>query len=80
MATGYTAPLRDIRFVLEEMIGLDSLASLEGLDSLTPDLVNQVLDEMHQQLQLITFGGAGSCIEYPVDTLQRSLVICVCFD
>jgi len=45
MATGYTAPLRDMRFVLEEMIGLDSLAALEGLDTLTPDLVNQVLDE-----------------------------------
>ena len=45
MATGYTAPIRDMRFVLEEMIGIDSLAALEGLDSLTPDLVNQVLDE-----------------------------------
>ena len=45
MATGYTAPLRDMRFVLEEMIGIDKLAELEGLDSLTPDLVNQVLDE-----------------------------------
>ena len=45
MATGYTAPLRDMRFMLEEIIGIDSLAALEGLDSLTPDLVNQVLDE-----------------------------------
>jgi 3-(methylthio)propanoyl-CoA dehydrogenase len=45
MATGYTAPLRDMRFVLEEVMGLDSLSKLDGLDQLTPDLVGQVLDE-----------------------------------
>ena len=41
----YAAPLEDIRFALEEVVGLDKLAELDGLDSLTPDLVNQVLDE-----------------------------------
>ncbi|MDP7172958.1 MAG: acyl-CoA dehydrogenase [Alphaproteobacteria bacterium] len=45
MATGYTAPLRDMRFVLEEVIGLDALSKLDGLEQLTPILVGQVLDE-----------------------------------
>ena len=45
MATGYTAPLRDMRFVLDEMIGIEGLAALDGLDQLSPDLVTQVLDE-----------------------------------
>ena len=45
MATGYTAPLKDMRFVLDEMIGLGALAELDGLEALTPDLVSQVLEE-----------------------------------
>ncbi|MFP6758379.1 MAG: acyl-CoA dehydrogenase [Alphaproteobacteria bacterium] len=45
MATGYTAPLKDMRFVLDEMIGLEGLAALDGLEALTPDLVSQVLEE-----------------------------------
>ncbi len=45
MATGYTAPLDDMRFVLEDMVGLQGLAALDGLDSLTADFVAQVLDE-----------------------------------
>ena len=45
MATGYTAPLKDMRFVLDEMIGLGALAKLDGLEALTPDLVSQVLEE-----------------------------------
>ena len=45
MATGYTAPIEDMRFVLEDMVGLQGLAALDGLDSLTADFVAQVLDE-----------------------------------
>ena len=45
MATGYAAPIDDMRFVLEDMVGLQGLAELDGLDSLTADFVGQVLDE-----------------------------------
>ena len=45
MATGYAAPIDDMRFVLEDMVGLQGLAGLDGLDSLTADFVGQVLDE-----------------------------------
>ena len=45
MATGYTAPLKDMRFVLDELIGIGTFSELEGLDAVTPDLVNQVLEE-----------------------------------
>ena len=45
MATGYTAPIADMRFVLEDMVGLQGLAELDGLDSLTADFVGQALDE-----------------------------------
>ncbi len=45
MATGYTAPIDDMRFVLEDMVGLQGLAALDGLDSLSGDFVAQVLDE-----------------------------------
>ncbi|MEE8533912.1 MAG: acyl-CoA dehydrogenase [Alphaproteobacteria bacterium] len=43
--TGYTAPLRDMRFVLHEVVGLDEVARLPGCEEATPDLVDQVLEE-----------------------------------
>jgi alkylation response protein AidB-like acyl-CoA dehydrogenase len=41
----YTAPLRDMRFVLHELIGTDSLTSLPGCAELTPDLTDPILEE-----------------------------------
>ncbi len=41
----YTAPLRDMRFVLDELIGLDSIAALPGYGEATPELVGSALEE-----------------------------------
>ncbi len=41
----YNAPLRDMRFVLAELIGLDRVAALPGCESISPELVDAVLDE-----------------------------------
>lgn len=41
----YAAPLRDMRFVLRELIGFDRIAALPGCESVTPELVDAVLDE-----------------------------------
>ncbi len=41
----YNAPLRDMRFVLTELIGLDRVAALPGCESIGPELVDAVLDE-----------------------------------
>lgn len=41
----YTAPLRDMRFVLHELHECASLTHLTGLEEATPDLVNSVLEE-----------------------------------
>ncbi len=43
--TGYTAPLRDMRFVLEELIGLDTVTALPGFGDLDRDTVAAILDE-----------------------------------
>jgi alkylation response protein AidB-like acyl-CoA dehydrogenase len=43
--TAYAAPLRDMQFVLEELIGLDGTMALPGCDHVTPDLVRAVLGE-----------------------------------
>ncbi len=40
----YAAPVRDLRFVLEEMLAHRSLA-LPGFEEATPDLVEAVLEE-----------------------------------
>jgi len=41
----YTAPLRDMRFVLHELFDSSRLAELPGLEEMTPDVLNTVLDE-----------------------------------
>ena len=41
----YTAPLADMRFVLDEMAGLPEIAALPGCEQAAPDLVDAVLDE-----------------------------------
>ena len=41
----YSAPLRDMQFVLEEVIGLDQVATLPGYEAVSDDLVRAVLAE-----------------------------------
>ncbi len=41
----YTPPLRDARFVLTHLVDFEALAELEGLEPVTPDLVEAILDE-----------------------------------
>ncbi len=41
----YTAPLRDMRFVLNEVAGLGEVAALPGYEAATPDSIDAVLGE-----------------------------------
>jgi alkylation response protein AidB-like acyl-CoA dehydrogenase len=41
----YQAPLRELRFVLDELLGTQSLAGLRGLEDYSPELAEQVLGE-----------------------------------
>ena len=43
--TEYAAPLRDMQFVIEELVGLSTVNTLPGLDWVTEDLVRAVLNE-----------------------------------
>lgn len=43
--TSYNAPIRDMRFTLTHVVGLDQVATLPGFDVVTPDLADQVLEE-----------------------------------
>ncbi len=43
--TAYRAPLEDIRFVLSEIVALERLAALPGLEDATADVIVQVLEE-----------------------------------
>ncbi|HET9019501.1 MAG TPA: acyl-CoA dehydrogenase N-terminal domain-containing protein, partial [Acetobacteraceae bacterium] len=41
----YKAPLRDMRFVLHELHDSASLSALPGLEEVTPDLMDSILEE-----------------------------------
>ncbi len=41
----YTPPIRDTRFVLEHVVGLDRYANVPGFGAATPDTVDAVLEE-----------------------------------
>ena len=41
----YQPPLRDMRFVLHELHGSEALKDMKGLEEVTPDLIDAVLDE-----------------------------------
>ena len=44
----YRAPVKDMRFVVNELAGLAAVAALPGYDEATPDLVDAVLEEAAQ--------------------------------
>ncbi len=41
----YKPPLREMQFVIEELVGLDQITALPGCEEVTPDLVRAVLEE-----------------------------------
>jgi acyl-CoA dehydrogenase len=41
----YTAPIRDMLFVMKALAGLDELPKLRGCKEVTPDVVEQILEE-----------------------------------
>ena len=43
--SNYSAPLRDMRFVMRELAGLDEITRLPGNEDVTPDLVDAILEE-----------------------------------
>ncbi len=43
--TEYDAPLRDMQFVIEELVGLSEVAALPGHEDLTSDTVRAILEE-----------------------------------
>ena len=62
----YDAPLRDMRFVLQELHDTASLARLPGLEEVTPELLDTVLEEaarfiLKELLPLNASGDAEGC-------------------
>jgi 3-(methylthio)propanoyl-CoA dehydrogenase len=41
----YAAPIRDMKFAIKELVGMDQIAKLPGCEEVTPDLLDAVLEE-----------------------------------
>ncbi|WP_448189121.1 acyl-CoA dehydrogenase C-terminal domain-containing protein [Azospirillum sp. sgz301742] len=62
----YKAPLEDVRFVLDEIVGVGQLSALPGYEDATPDLIHQVLEEGAKLCEEVLFplnqsGDAEGC-------------------
>ncbi|MBT4354030.1 MAG: acyl-CoA dehydrogenase, partial [Rhodospirillaceae bacterium] len=43
--TPYSAPLQDMRFVLNHVVGLENVAQLPGFEGIDKNLTDQILEE-----------------------------------
>ncbi len=41
----YNAPVKDIKFVLNDLLGLDKMTNMPGFEDATPDMVDAILEE-----------------------------------
>ncbi len=51
----YTAPLENMKFVLHEVLGAESLSALPGYQDATPDLIDSILEECSKMCEEILF-------------------------
>ena len=66
----YSAPLKDMQFVLRELAGLDRVAELPGFGDATADLVEAILEEAGKfaggALAPLNFSGRTTLMVWPV--------------
>ncbi len=63
----YSAPMENIKFILHDVLGAESLTEIPGFEEATPDLVDQILEEGAKICESVLFplnqsGDEESCI------------------
>ena len=62
----YKAPLKDIQFVLNEVLDVSQLAKLPGYEDATPDTIHAIIEEAAKLCENVLFplNRTGDCLLY----------------
>ena len=69
--TDFTPPIRDLRFLIHDVIGLQTVAELPGFRETSPDLVDAILEEAAKLAKGVRYYLARQSVKCGIQPIWR---------